>query len=211
MTARAGDPNPSASISDPVAAKAHWRQRIRTARRDRDPQRRARDARLLTASALRLADRLGGPICAYLPVGIEPWSPDGVEALRAAGHEVLLPVVTDRRSPLDWAPFTGPEGLAPATFGLLEPTGPRLGPDAVARARLMLLPALAIDRRGVRLGQGGGYYDRTLPMAGADVPRVALLGDPDELVYELPAEAYDCRVHGVLLPGRDVTMLGDAD
>lgn len=211
MTARAGDANPSASISDPVAAKAEWRRRIRATRQARDPALRARDAELLTATALRLAGRVDGPICAYLPVGAEPWSPTGVEALRAAGHEVLLPVVVDRDRPLDWAWYTGPDGLAPASFGLREPTGPRLGPDAVGRARLMLLPALAVDRRGVRLGQGGGYYDRTLPQVGLDVVRVALLGDDGELVDELPAAAHDCRVSAVLLPGRDVTMLGGTE
>ena len=52
-------------------------------------------------------------------------------------------------------------------------------------ARLVLLPALAADRRGVRLGQGGGFYDRTLPLVGADVALVVVLDD-GELVDTCP-------------------------
>jgi 5-formyltetrahydrofolate cyclo-ligase len=220
VTARAGDARPSRQAVDRVAGrpgeqadghaiiaeKARWRQRIRAARRARGPELRARDAALLTTAALRLAEQADGPVCAYLPVGVEPWSADGIEALRAAGHEVLLPVVAGRGAPLDWARFTGPDGLAAASFGLREPAGPRLGPSAAATARLMLLPGLAVDLRGVRLGQGGGYYDRTLPLVGDDVVRVVVLGD-DELVDELPAAPYDRRVPAVLRPRSGVTTL----
>ena len=86
----------------------------------------------------------------------------------------------------------------------------RLGPHAVRRARLVLLPALAADRRGVRLGQGGGFYDRTLPLVDADVPLVVVLDD-GELVDELPAELHDRRVTAALLPESGVTMLGGTD
>jgi 5-formyltetrahydrofolate cyclo-ligase len=196
------DPTPDVS-----RAKAEWRRRIRATRRARDPQVRARHAALLTAAALDLAGRTGGPICAHLPVGAEPWSGAGVEALRAAGHEVLLPVVADRVGPLDWARYTGPDALVAGPFGLREPAGPRLGPEAVTRARLLLLPALAADRRGVRLGQGGGFFDRTLPLVGAGVPLVVVLDD-GELVDELPAEPHDRRVTAALLPGPGVTTLG---
>jgi 5-formyltetrahydrofolate cyclo-ligase len=192
---------------DITRAKAEWRRRIRAARRERDPQVRARHTALLTAAALDLAGRTGGPICAHLPVGFEPWSGAGVEALRAAGHEVLLPVVAGRAGPLDWGRYTGPDALVAGPFGLREPAGPRLGPEAVARARLLLLPALAADRRGVRLGQGGGFYDRTLPLVVAGVPLVVVLDD-GELVDELPAEPHDRRVTAALLPGSGVTTLG---
>lgn len=193
-----------------MAEKAAWRRRIRAARRARLPEVRARHAALLTDAALELAGRSDGPVCAHLPTGVEPWSADGVEALRAAGHEVLLPVVADRESPLEWARFTGLDALAAGPFGLWEPVGPRLGPDAVRRAQLVLLPALAADRQGVRLGQGGGFYDRTLPLVGADVALVVVLDD-GELVEALPAEPHDRRVHAALLPETGVTMLGGAD
>lgn len=204
VTARADVPGERDAARD---VKARWRQRIRAARRARPPEQRARDAELLTAAALRLAAEVDGPICAHLPVGVEPWSPDGVEALRAAGHEVLLPVVADRDGPLDWARYTGPDALAPGPFGLREPGGPRLGVSAIARARLVLLPALAADRHGVRLGQGGGFYDRTLPQVDAGVLLAVVLAD-EELVDALPAEPHDRRVGAALLPSAGVTMLG---
>jgi 5-formyltetrahydrofolate cyclo-ligase len=206
VTARAPDDTPSAPFPDVATAKAQWRRRIRAARRARDPDLRAREAELLTAVVLRLAAEVDGPICAHLPVGVEPWSPTGIEALRAAGHDVLLPVVADRTGPLDWSRYTGPDALAPGPFGLREPAGPRLGPEAVERARLVLLPALAADRRGVRLGQGGGFYDRTLPLARADARLVVVLGD-GELVDELPAGPHDRRVSAAILPESGVTML----
>ena len=204
MTARAPD-----SV-DIAAEKAAWRRRIRAARRARDPEVRARHAALLTEAALGLAGRFDGPVCAHLPVGLEPWSPAGVEALREAGHEVLLPVVADRRGPLDWARYEGPDELVAGPFDLREPGGTRLGPEAVRRAGLVLLPALAADRSGVRLGQGGGFYDRTLPLVDASVQLVVVL-DEGELVDALPAEQHDRRVTVALLPETGVTMLGGAD
>jgi 5-formyltetrahydrofolate cyclo-ligase len=204
VTARAPD-----SV-DIAAEKAAWRRRIRAARRARDPEVRARHAALLTEAALGLAGRFDGPVCAHLPVGVEPWSPAGVEALRSAGHEVLLPVVADREGPLDWARYEGPDALLPGLLGLREPAGTRLGPDAVRRAGLVLLPALAADRSGVRLGQGGGFYDRTLPLVDASVPLVVVL-DEGELVDALPAEPHDRRVTAALLPETGVTMLGSAE
>jgi 5-formyltetrahydrofolate cyclo-ligase len=204
VTARAPD-----SV-DIAAEKAAWRLRIRAARRARDPEIRARHAALLTDAALGLAGRFEGPVCAHLPVGVEPWSPAGVEALRDAGHDVLLPVVADRGAPLDWARYEGPDRLIAGPFGLREPAGTRLGPEAVRHAGLVLLPALAADRSGVRLGQGGGFYDRTLPLVDASVPLVVVL-DEGELVDALPAEPHDRRVTAALLPETGVTMLGGAD
>jgi 5-formyltetrahydrofolate cyclo-ligase len=204
VTARA----PDGRIVAAAAAKARWRQRIRAARRARPVQARERDALALTALALELAARAAGPVCAHLPAGTEPWSAYGVEALRAAGHDVWLPVVADRAGPLDWARFEGLAALARGPFGLREPTGPRLGPGAVAAARLMLLPALAADRTGVRLGQGGGFYDRTLRLVPEGVPLVVVLAD-GELVDALPAEPHDRRVGAAVQPAGVTPLAAD--
>jgi 5-formyltetrahydrofolate cyclo-ligase len=191
-----------------LAAKAQWRSRLTAARLAVPASERARRAAALAAAAVRLAATTGGPVCAYLPVGSEPGSPALVAALRDAGHEVLLPVVPAEPGPLDWARFTGEDGLAAGPLGLREPTGPRLGTDAITRARLVLVPALAADRAGRRLGRGGGYYDRTLPMVADGVPLVVVLND-EELVDELPAEPHDRPVTAALLPDAGHIPLGN--
>ncbi len=168
---------------------------------------RAERALALTRHALALLSDVGGPVCAYLPVGTEPWSADGVSALCAAGHEVLLPIVPGGGGPLDWAVFDG--SLVPGPIGLREPAGPRLGAGAVRRAALLLIPGLAVDRSGTRLGRGAGHYDRTLPLVAPDVPLVMVLHD-EELVDRLPGEAHDHPVDAVLLPDGGHIRLGNS-
>ncbi len=90
-----------------------------------------------------------------------------------------------------------PGRLRTAARGLLEPAGPRLGPEALADCDLVLVPALAVDRAGRRLGRGGGSYDRALPRARGLV--VAVLHD-GELVEQLPAEPHDVAVRAVVTP-----------
>jgi 5-formyltetrahydrofolate cyclo-ligase len=131
-----------------------------------------------------------------------------VTALHEAGHQVLLPVVPSTPGPLDWAVYTGLDSLAAAPLGLREPTGARLGPEAVGAARLVLVPGLAADRTGTRLGRGAGHYDRTLPLAAPNVPLVIVLND-EELVERLPAEPHDRRVTAALLPDAGHVVLGN--
>jgi 5-formyltetrahydrofolate cyclo-ligase len=191
-----------------LAEKTRWRTDFVAARRALPPAVRAARAAALASAAVQLAATTGGPVCAYVPVGSEPGSPELVAALHAAGHEVLLPVVPPATGPLDWAAYTGPGSLAAGPLGLLEPSGPRLGPEAIARARLVLVPGLGVDRSGVRLGRGAGHYDRTLPLAAPDVPIVIVLND-EELVDQLPAEPHDKRVTGALLADAGLVTLGN--
>jgi 5-formyltetrahydrofolate cyclo-ligase len=137
-------------------------------------------------------------------VGREPGSLRLLDALRDGGTEVLLPVVvTDG---LDWARYAGPEGLVADALGTRAPDGPRLGAAALAATDAVLVPALAVDRRGIRLGRGGGYYDRALAVAPADVPLIALLHD-GELVERLPADAWDRTVTATVTPAIGWTEL----
>lgn len=111
------------------------------------------------------------------------------------------------KEPLDWAEYTGERDLRPAKYGLREPAGPRLGSDAVGKAGLILIPALAVDRRGVRLGRGAGHYDRTLGAARPDALLVAVVRD-DELVESLPEEPHDLRMGWALTPRGGLRWLG---
>lgn len=184
-------------------SKREWRSRLLAARRLVPSAQRASEA---TALAALVRDLPGDPVCCYLPVGTEPGSLDLVTALAAQDREVLLPVVVGP-APLDWARYEGPDSLAPGPYGLREPAGRRLGADAIGGASLVLVPALAVDRAGHRLGKGGGHYDRSLPLARADVPLVAVVRD-DELVRELPTEPHDVLMTAALTPIGGYQRLG---
>lgn len=134
-------------------------------------------------------------VAAYLSVGDEPPTRELVAALADAGVRVLLPVID--AAGLDWAAYSGDTDLAPGPLGIVEPTGSRLGSAGLASATVVIVPALAVDRRGNRLGRGRGFYDRAL--AGVTVPVVAVLYD-DELVDAIPSEPHDRRVDAVLQP-----------
>ncbi|MEV7775344.1 5-formyltetrahydrofolate cyclo-ligase [Kitasatospora sp. NPDC086791] len=170
-------------------------------------RRRALSADQRTAAALALAGHAGelaGPgatVAAYVSVGAEPGTRPLLDALRARGVRVLLPVLLADND-LDWAVYAGPEDLAPAGRGLLEPVGPRLGPEAVTAASVVLLPGLAVDGGGLRLGRGGGSYDRVLERLGrAGVrPVLAVLLYEHELLERVPAEPHDRPVDLAVTP-----------
>jgi 5-formyltetrahydrofolate cyclo-ligase len=144
-------------------------------------------------------------VAAYVSVGSEPGTLALLDALRARGVRVLLPALM-RDNDLDWGEYTGEGSLTRVEHGgrtaLLEPAGARLGPDAVTAADAVLLPGVAVDARGMRLGRGGGSYDRVLARlerAGAHPALVVLLYDT-EVVASLPVEAHDRPVHAVVTP-----------
>ncbi|TXS30111.1 5-formyltetrahydrofolate cyclo-ligase [Streptomyces sp. ms191] len=165
----------------------------------------------LARAALELDELAGAStVAAYVSVGREPGTRALLDALRARGVRVLLPVLLPDND-LDWAAYEGGEGLARAGRGLLEPTAPRLGPDAVCDADAVLLPGLAVDGRGMRLGRGGGSYDRVLARLGRAGARPALvvLLYANEVVARVPEEPHDHPVHAVVTPD-GVTRFGPA-
>jgi 5-formyltetrahydrofolate cyclo-ligase len=145
-------------------------------------------------------------VAAYVSVGREPGTLALLDALRARGVRVLLPALLPDND-LDWGVYEGAGSLARVQHGggrmaLLEPVGERLGPDAVTTADAVLLPGLAVDARGMRLGRGGGSYDRVLARlerAGADPALVVLLYDT-EVVDRVPEEPHDRPVHAAVTP-----------
>lgn len=140
-------------------------------------------------------------VAAYVSVGREPGTRTLLDALRARGVRVLLPVLRADND-LDWGVYEGAEHLVRAGRGLLEPDGERLGVDAVLDADAVLLPGLAVDARGMRLGRGGGSYDRVLARlsaAGAD-PALVVLLYANEVVARVPEEPHDHPVHAVVTP-----------
>jgi len=189
-----------------AAEKAALRSRLLAARALLTPGQRAEAARALRDAVLAMPQaQMAGTVAAYYSIGTEPDTHALVYALWKRGSYVLLPLLRPDLD-LDWASYEGPGSLRPGPRGLTEPTEPARGTNAVAGADLMIVPALAVDRRGVRLGRGGGSYDRALERLGTQVPAVALLYD-GELLDRVPAGAHDQRVRLVARPSQGITSL----
>lgn len=185
--------------------KDRWRARVLAERRLLGDAQRAAESSALCRAVAEVA--AGHPsVAAYVPVGSEPGSIEMLDAMAAAGSTVLLPSA-HAPGPLRWVAYSGSESLVAAPFGLREPSGPMLDPEAVATCSLVLIPALAVDRRGVRLGRGAGFYDRTLDLCRPDAMLVAVVRDA-EVVDRLPDEPHDRRVTHALSPGGGLVSLG---
>lgn len=183
---------------DPAEEKAALRAELIAGRRGRSAQERTA-AQEAVGQHLHVAVQDRTSLALFLPLPSEPLARRTVDSL-ARTHRVLLPVATAGR-PLDWAEAGG--GVRRGAFGIDEPAGPTLGPGALLTADLVVIPALAVDRSGARLGRGGGHYDRTLALLAGSPGRhpmvVAVVYD-DELLDHIPVEATDRNVDAVLTP-----------
>jgi 5-formyltetrahydrofolate cyclo-ligase len=186
--------------------KLALRHRLMSHRKATNQPERDAAGRSIRDAVLSLPEiQMAGTVAAYVSVGTEPDTRGLVYALWKRGTYVLLPLLQPDDD-LDWASYEGPASLAAGPRGLLEPTEPPRGVNAVTSADLVIVPALAVDRGGMRLGRGGGSYDRALARVGACVPTIALIYD-DELLDEVPAGALDQPVRMVAQPRQGITRL----
>ncbi|MGB3482475.1 MAG: 5-formyltetrahydrofolate cyclo-ligase [Mycobacterium sp.] len=194
-----------------AAFKGPLRKQILAERRALPAAIRQAEAATLKTHVTTLAG-LSDTVCAYVPVGSEPGSVELLDALVAMRLTVLLPVShTDSDGtpePLRWGVYRAGH-LVAAGFGLREPAGDSLPPETVAQAGVILVPALAVDRRGARLGRGAGFYDRSLPLRDPAARLIAVVRD-QELLDELPSESHDVRMTDALTPNQGVQPLGPA-
>jgi 5-formyltetrahydrofolate cyclo-ligase len=196
-------------VSDVQLRKAELRARVLARRSALPADRRAAAARLIRDAVLDAPQvQMAGTVAAYYSIGTEPDTRGLVYALWKRGSYVLLPVLRPDGD-LDWASYEGPDSLVPGPRGLRQPAEPPRGVDAVARADAVLVPALAVDLAGRRLGRGGGSYDRALARVGPLVPLIALLYD-DELVDHVPAAPHDIPVRAAVTPRAGITLLTQA-
>jgi 5-formyltetrahydrofolate cyclo-ligase len=194
-------------VSDVQQRKAELRARVLARRSALPADQRAQAGRAIRDALLdRPEVQMAGTIAAYYSIGAEPDTRGLVYALWKRGSYVLLPVLRPDGD-LDWASYEGPDSLVPGPRGLREPGEPTRGVDAVARADAVLVPALAVDGAGRRLGRGGGSYDRALARVGPLIPLIALVYD-EELVGHVPSEGHDVPVRATASPRAGITITG---
>ncbi len=138
-----------------------------------------------------------GSIAAYLPATEEPNIRPFLNWAEKRGIRILFPISRDDGL-LDWTVGDGETEIEGA-FGMPEAAGELLGPIAINDVDLIVVPAASVDRSGMRMGWGRGYFDRTLGSMEKCPPVYAVIFDR-ELVDSVPSEVHDKRVNGVVTP-----------
>ncbi len=166
-------------------------------RRAMSPQDRAdaADAIALHALAVPAVSRATRVAC-YLSMPSEPGTGPLISGLLDRGIAVVVPLSLDDHT-LDWVAYDPEAPLAATSLGIPEPSGMRLGAAALGSCDLVIVPALAVDHAGHRLGRGAGYYDRAL--VGVRAPSCALVF-AHELLPEVPHEPHDVPVRMAVTP-----------
>ncbi len=182
-----------------MSEKRSLRRTMLSARAALDPAQRAADDAAIVA-ATRLIIRGAACVAAYVPLPGEPGGPTLPDALASElpPQGLLLPSLLPDLD-LDWIAYGGTLAPATAKTTLREPSGHRLGVQAITAAEIVLVPAVAVDASGARLGRGGGSYDRALARVRPSTPIIALLYR-GEIVPALPVEDHDRRVTAALTP-----------
>jgi len=173
-----------------IEAKRAARRQAKAARAACDPAMSAARGAALAEIVLRDAPPpAGAAIAGFWPIGSEIDIRPLLLALHARGHPVALPVTPPRGQPLRFRLWQPGATLRQEGFGTFAPEGAEITPD------WLLVPLLAFDRAGNRLGYGGGYYDRTL----ATLPgRFALgCGYAAQEWPVVPAGSHDMRLDAV--------------
>jgi 5-formyltetrahydrofolate cyclo-ligase len=153
-------------------------------------------AEAIATTILRLVPA-GARTAAYLSLPEEPPTGQLVDALLRAGHEVIVPITLDDFT-LEWtyAAHGAVASVATTRRGTVPPGTTVLGPDALATCGLVITPGLAVDPTGVRLGQGGGCYDRALVHRRPNTTVLTLLHEGEASADPLPVAPHDQRVDG---------------
>ena len=143
-------------------------------------------------------------VSCFLSTPTEPGTNAFIRDAVARGIRVLLPI-TRTDGLMDWA-IADPDGeIAVGLFGTPEPVAEVLSPLAVGEVDLLIVPAAAVDRTGMRLGWGRGYFDKTIGSMERCPPVYAVVFDT-EILDTVPSEVHDQPVTGVVTPTRTLTL-----
>lgn len=194
-------PYPTENFTEIEDFKSALRTAIREQRTNRSERLRREAAQDFATILLSIpAVKDAHTIALYASRSSEPSTLPILNYLQALDKQILLPVLGTGLQ-RGWAPYAGEDDLMERAPGRPpEPSTTHLSAEALQAADVIIAPALAVDSRGVRLGQGGGWYDRALLHARAGVQTIALVY-PEEIydaaTMPLPHEDHDLPVHAV--------------
>lgn len=134
-----------------------------------------------------------GVLASYVSVAGEPSTTTLIDEAVSRGWEVRVPVIGRG---VDWARFEGWDAMREGWRAIPTPIGPGLGAGSLREVDVVVASCLAVDRRGYRLGVGGGWYDRALLHRSADAAVLAWAREAD-VVDQVPVEAHDVPVDGI--------------
>lgn len=175
--------------------KPSLRQYVRALKKERT-------AAQLAAMSEEITDRVlasawwqkAGTLLLYYPLADEVDVRPLIKEAFESGKRVLLPVCKGEE--LELHLYEGEGSLRKGAFGIMEPTGPLFAPEDYSKIEFAIVPGMAFDRAGHRLGRGKGYYDRLLPkLKEAKLTGICF---PFQLVDEVPAEPHDISVQEVI-------------
>ncbi|MCO4762029.1 MAG: 5-formyltetrahydrofolate cyclo-ligase [Myxococcales bacterium] len=184
-------PLPMADVPGSLPIGKHnWRALARRLRRQSPPSRVHADALATAVHAFAVSN--GAKLVAlYHPIGAEVDTRPLANALLVSGISLAYPRLRGDGVTLDMVACTGPAALAPRPRSrLMEPIGPPLDPSAID---LVIVPALAVNSKRQRLGQGGGSYDRFLPQLAPQTAVMAVVPSGSCLPWG-PADGHDIAV-----------------
>lgn len=178
--------------ADLDAAKADARMMMRMARKEIAPG----DAALRVIEHFPLELARHEPVAGYWPVGGEIDGRPLLAALSKAGRQICLPRMQSRAGPARFFAWRAGDALKADAFGVPSPppVGPELSP------RLILVPLLAFDRTGARLGQGGGHYDRIISLYRAHGAVAVGLAYAEQEMERVPTGAHDAQLDWIVTP-----------
>ncbi|MFG6474992.1 5-formyltetrahydrofolate cyclo-ligase [Microbacterium sp. P06] len=186
-------------------AKRALRADLRERRQNLSEAARAEAALGVQAQLDALVARAGATsLSCFLSTTTEPGTREFVEGAVSRGVRVLLPISRDDGL-LDWVVASPGGDIAEGLFGLPEPVGEVLGPIAVNDVDLLVIPAAAVDRSGMRLGWGRGFFDKTIGSMERCPPVYAVIFD-SEFIDDVPRDVHDQPVSGIVTPTQTITF-----
>ncbi|MBO3130149.1 5-formyltetrahydrofolate cyclo-ligase [Dermatophilus congolensis] len=198
-------PTPLTAAAGALDAAKKRERRLRLATRHQnhgpDSPTRAQEAEALATAALTLARNHApeaGRIASFISTDDEPPTHSLNATLTAAGYDVITPVTNDDMT-LNWLPYDPNTPPAVRTRDLTDTQrAALLGPEAITSAPLLLIPGIAVDLKGNRLGHGGGCYDRTLTTKHPEATVIVVLHEGEISTTPLPHGRFDQPVNGIL-------------